>query len=45
MSSEVGLFDFYYFHELVGVCEIEISHMCKNSGNPDLVFKKRGVAF
>ena len=33
------LFDFYLSHGLVRVCEIEFSHMGKNSGNSDLVSK------
>ena len=31
---------FYLSHGLVWVCEIELSHMGKNNGNPDLVCEK-----
>ena len=34
------LFDFYLSHGLVQVCEIELSQMGKNNGNPDLVCEK-----
>ena len=42
MTSQiyVPLFDFYFSHGLVRVCEIELSHMNKNNGNPDLVCDK-----
>ena len=30
----------YLSHGLVRVCEIELSHMGKNNGNPDLVCEK-----
>ena len=30
----------YLSHRLVWVCEIELSHMGKNKGNPDLVCEK-----
>ena len=32
---------FYLSHGLVGVCEIEISHMGKNNENPDLVCQNK----
>ena len=35
------LFVFYLPHRLVRVCEIELSHMCKSNGNPDLVCEKK----
>ena len=34
------LFVFYLFHGLVQVCEIELSYMGENNGNPDLVCEK-----
>ena len=34
------LFVFYLSLGLVRVCEIEISHMGKNNGNPDLACEK-----
>ena len=37
----VRLFVFYLSLRLVWVCEIEISHMGKNNGNPDLVCDNR----
>ena len=37
MMSWMGLFVFYLSLGLVCVSEIEISHMAKNNGNPDLV--------
>ena len=36
----MGLFFFYLSQRLVRVCEIELSHMGKNNGNPDLVCEK-----
>ena len=36
----VRLFDFNISHGLVRVCDIELSHMGKNNGNPDLVCEK-----
>ena len=36
-AVSVRLFVFYLSHGLVQVCEIELSHMGKNNGNPDLV--------
>ena len=38
--ASVQLFVFYLALWLVWVCEIEISHMGKNNGNPDLVHEK-----
>ena len=38
-AVDLWLFVFYVSHGLVRVCEIEISHMGKNSGNTDLVCK------
>ena len=35
--ASVRLFGFHLSHRLVQVCEIEISHMGKNYGSPDLV--------
>ena len=35
------LFILYLSLGLVRVCEIQISHMCKNHGYPDLVCEKR----
>ena len=41
LSLEVQLFDFLSFPWVgMGVCEIELSQMGKNSGNPDLVCVK-----
>ena len=31
------LFGFYLSHGLLRVCEIKLSDICKNKGNPDLV--------
>ena len=40
------MFVFYLSLGLVWVCEIEISHMGKNNGNPDLVCENtRWVSF
>ena len=33
------MFVFYLSHGLVRVCEIELSHMGKNNGDPNLVCK------
>ena len=38
--ASVRLFVFYLSHGLVWVCEIELSYMGKNKGNPDLVTEK-----
>ena len=38
---DVQLFVFYLSRRLVRVCEIELSHMGKNSGYPDLVCKNK----
>ena len=35
----VRMFVFYLSNGLVGVCEIELYHISKNSGNPDLLCK------
>ena len=35
--GDVQLFVFYLSNGLVRVCEIELYHMGKNKGNPDLV--------
>ena len=40
---DVRLFVFYLSHGLVRVCELDISHMGKNNGNPDLVCKNRKI--
>ena len=37
MRQMCGCLVFYFFHGLVRVCEIELSRMGKNDGNPDLV--------
>ena len=37
--ASMQLFVLYFFLGLVQVCEIEISHMGKNSRNPGLVFE------
>ena len=39
-AVDVQLFVFYLSYRLVRVCEIELPHMGKNNGNPDLVGKK-----
>ena len=31
---------FYLYHGLVRVCKIELSHIDKNKGNPDLVCER-----
>ena len=36
-GGDVHLFFYYLSHGLVQVCEVELSHMGKNNGNPDLV--------
>ena len=36
---------FYLSHGLVRVCEIELSHMCKNNGNPYLVYENIGICY
>ena len=41
LADDVRLFVFYLSHGLVRVCEIELSHMGKNQGNPDLVCEYR----
>ena len=38
-AASVRLFVFYLSYGLVRVCEIELSHMGNNSGNPDLVWE------
>ena len=40
-AASMRLFVFYLCLGLVQVCEIEISHMGKNNGNPDLVCEKQ----
>ena len=40
---DVWLFVFYLCHGLEWVCEIELSHMGKNNGNPDLVCEKNSA--
>ena len=39
-AVDVRLFVFHLSHGLVRVCEVELSHMGKNNGNPDLVCEK-----
>ena len=39
-AVEVRLSVYYLSHGLVRVCDIELSHMSKNNGNPDLVCEK-----
>ena len=39
-AADVRLLVFYLSLGLVRVCEIELSHMGKNKGNPDLVCEK-----
>ena len=38
--SQRAVVYFYLFHGLVQVCEIELSHVGKINGNPDLVCEK-----
>ena len=38
-TPDVHLFNFYLSHGLIRVCEIELSRMGQNNGNPDLVCK------
>ena len=40
LAASVRLFVFYLSLGQLRVCEIEISHMGKNNGNPDLVCEK-----
>ena len=44
-EAKVRLFIFYLSHGLVWVCEIELSHIGKNNGNPNLVCEKRTSGF
>ena len=44
-AADVRLFVFYLSHGLVWVCDIELSHMGKNNGNPDLVCEKNLISF
>ena len=37
------LFVFHLSHGLVRVCEVELSHISKNNGNPDLVCEKNRI--
>ena len=37
------MFEYYLSHRLVRVCEIKLSHMGKNNGNPDLVSEKKSL--
>ena len=42
-AASVLLFVFYLSHGPVWVCEIELSHMGKNNGNPNLVYENMPV--
>ena len=39
-AADMRLFIFYLSHKLVPVFEIELPHIGRNSGNPDLVYEK-----
>ena len=45
MTSQIDMQLFYLSHGLVRVCEIALSHMDKNNGNPDVMCGKKNLSF